>query len=131
MAWVKGQSGNPGGRRPGAIGVPGKARLAISKAVPNILNTLIRQAVDGDVSSAKLLLERVVPPLRPTDEPTQPLAIASLSEAPGALLGALTAGTLTVSQVSELATALANLARVSETVELEARISALEGKAHA
>ncbi len=128
MAWVKGQSGNPGGRRPGAIGVPGKARLAISKAVPGILNTLIAQAQGGDTSAARLLLERVVPPLRATDEPTQPLAIASLSEAPSALLAALGAGVLSVDQVAQLANALANLARVSETVELEARIRNLEAR---
>lgn len=128
MAWVKGQSGNPGGRRPGAIGVPGKARLAIGKAVPGILNTLIAQAQGGDTSAARLLLERVVPPLRATDSPAPAMALTSLADAPAVILAALSKGELTIGQVAELAAAISGLSRAKEVAELEQRIAILEAR---
>ena len=127
MPWQAGQSGNPAGR-PRNRGASGKLRAAIEKQAPKLVTKLFEQALAGDTPAAIALLARACPPLKPVDVQAEPLSIPTLAAAPSALLAALSAGTLTVSQVSELATALANLARVSETVELEARIAALEGK---
>ena len=128
MPWQAGQSGNPAGR-PRNRGASGKLRAAIEKQAPKLVTKLFEQALAGDTPAAIALLARACPPLKPVDVQAEPLSIPTLAAAPSALLAALSAGTLTVSQVSELANALANLARVSETVELEQRIAALEGKA--
>ena len=128
MPFMPGVSGNPRGR-PRNRGASGKLRAAIEKQAPALVNALVKQALAGDTPAAIALLARVCPPLKSVDVQAEPLAIPTLAAAPSALLAALSAGTLTVSQVSELANALANLARVSETVELEQRIAALEGKA--
>lgn len=128
MPFMPGVSGNPRGR-PRNRGASGKLRAAIEKQAPALVNALVKQALAGDTPAAIALLARACPPLKPVDVQAEPLSIPTLAAAPSALLAALSAGTLTVSQVSELANALANLARVSETVELEARIAALEGKA--
>ena len=127
MPFLPGVSGNPRGR-PRNVGPSGKLRAAIEKQAPQLVTALFKQALAGDTQAASVLLARACPPLKPVDAPTQALAIASLAEGPAALLAALGAGTLSVDQVTGLANALASLAKVSETVELEARITALESK---
>ena len=65
--WKAGQSGNPAGRRPGA-GDAARLRAAIAAHVPDIVMQLVAKAKGGDVAASRLLLERVVPPLRPAEE---------------------------------------------------------------
>lgn len=64
MAFVKGQSGNPAGRPPG-VGRIGMLRDRIAKHVPEIIDALVESAKKGDVSAAKLLIDRVLPVMRP------------------------------------------------------------------
>ena len=110
-AWKKGESGNPRGRRPGS-GEVAKLRSAIAEHVPTIIERLVAAALEGDTGAARLLLERVCPPLKATEEPA-PLALpdGTLTEQGRAVLGAVAAGTL---------------ARVVEVDELERRLTALE-----
>ena len=60
--FVKGQSGNPAGR-PKNCGVIAELRGSINQHVPEIIERLVKAAKSGDVLAAKLLLERVVPPV--------------------------------------------------------------------
>ena len=66
--WAKGQSGNPGGRKPGT-GKVTKLRQSLGRGLPAIINKLKAQALAGDVQAARLLLERVIAPLRPEESP--------------------------------------------------------------
>lgn len=100
--WKPGQSGNPKGRKPGTSEVQ-KLRAAIAGKVPDILNALLAQALEGDVSAARLLLER-------------------------AILAAVASAELAPSQGAALLGALGTLARVAEVDELAARVAALESK---
>jgi len=59
-----GQSGNPKGREPGKTPAA-KLRQFITKAMPEILSQLVEQAKAGDVAAAKVLIDRVCPPLKP------------------------------------------------------------------
>lgn len=63
MAWKKGQSGNPKGRR--ADSIIARTRARIARNLPAIVDKLAELALAGDVGAAKLLLERVVPVMRP------------------------------------------------------------------
>ena len=126
-----GESGNPGGRKPGSLARSGKLRASIEKDIPDILSVLVEQAKIGDTAAAKLLLDRCLPVLRPVDQPT-PLAIgegsADLAGAAAAVLTGLAAGTLSPDQAQSVAGVLSALARVEETVGLAARVAALESK---
>jgi len=72
--WQPGQSGNPSGRPPGT-GELAKLRAGIAERVPEILERLTDAALAGDVSAARLLLERVLPPIKPVELPID-LALA-------------------------------------------------------
>jgi hypothetical protein len=125
--WKKGQSGNPKGR-PAGVGQIGRFRAAIADRVPDIIDGLITRAIAGDTGAARLLIERVVPPLRPAEQ-TQALALpngASLTEQGRAVVSAMARGELAPGQGAQIITALAALARVTELDEIEQRLTALE-----
>jgi len=127
-AWPKGKSGNPRGRRPGS-GEVARLRTAIGEHVQPIIERLVAAALQGDTGAARLLLERVCPPLKATEEPARlALPDGSLTEQGRAVLGAVAAGTLAPGQGAALLASLGTLAKLQEADELERRIAALEGK---
>ena len=130
MPWKPGQSGNPAGRRPGT-GEVARLRSAIAKHVPEIVERLVTKAtVEGDVQAARLLLERVLPPVKAVALPEAvPLpATGSLAERAEAVLAALAAGQASPDAAEAALAGLAALARLRVIDDLERRISVLETK---
>lgn len=125
-AWKPGQSGNPKGRPPGA-GEVAKLRAALADGLPHVLETVKAKALEGDIGAARLLLERVLPPLKAM-EPTQALTLpdGSLTDQGRAVLASVAAGELAPGQGAQLLAAIGSLARVAEIDELAARVAALE-----
>lgn len=124
--FLKGVSGNPKGRPRGkTTGATLRAQLA--KELPLILASLVEAAKNGDVGAAKLVLDRVLPALRPTELPERvALTGDTLSEQGRSVLAAIGAGDIAVSHGTQLVQALASMARVVEIDELQSRIAALE-----
>ena len=129
--WKPGESGNPQGRPRGA-GEVAKLRASIAGHVPEIIGQLVEAAKGGDVQAARLLLERVLPPMKPT-ELAVPLALpdGSLTEQGRAVLAAVSTGDLAPEQAARLLSAIGALARVAEIDELAERIEKLEEAHHA
>ena len=126
--WKPGQSGNPAGRKPGT-GEVARLRAAISEQVPEIINRLVEAAKAGDVSAARLLLERVIAPLKAA-EVAAPLALpeGTLTEQGRAVMAAVAAGGLAPGQGAALLGALGTVAKLIEADELDRRIAALEAR---
>lgn len=126
--WTKGTSGNPAGRKSGT-GQIGKLRAAIAKDVPAIIQSLATSAKAGDIGAARLLLDRVLPALKPIEE-TVGIALegGTLAAQGGAVVAAVAAGELAPGQGAALLASLGTLARLIETDELAARVAALEAR---
>ena len=125
--WLKGQSGNPLGRKRGT-GKLDKLRAAIGERVPELLAAMMEKALEGDVGAARLLLERAIPPLKGIEQPVE-LSLpndGTLTAKASAVLSAAADGLLAPSQAAQLIAALGTLAKISEVDELAARIEKLE-----
>lgn len=126
--WKPGQSGNPNGRKPGS-GPTQQLRQALGKDVELIINKVREQALAGDLTAAKLVLERLLPPLRQQEEPVRlELPQGSLTQAGRAILESVASGAIPPTQGAALVGALGQLARVAEVDELTRRIEELEAK---
>lgn len=124
--WQPGQSGNPKGRPPGT-GVVARMRSDLAEHIPIIVDSLVARAVAGDNGAARLILERVMPPLKPI-EPSQSVSIPSggLADQGRAVVASVATGELAIGQGASLLSAIGSLARVVEVDELIRRVEALE-----
>lgn len=117
--WKPGQSGNPSGRTPGS-GKLAKLRASLADDVPGILAKMVEQARAGDVPAARLLLERVLPPIRAVDQAVAiSLPTGSLVDQGRAVLAAAGAGELTPIQAGHRAiwTAVMGLAAKHQAID--------------
>ena len=124
--WKPGESGNPAGRTPGS-GEIAHLRASIAKHVPDIITWLVEAAKAGDAGAARLLLERVIPPIKATEQAVQvDMPDASLTGQGRAVLFAAGAGNLSPGQAAHWLSGLGALAKLVESDELAARVAALE-----
>ena len=125
--WKPGTTGNPKGRPPGKSEIT-RLRASLAGDVPGILAGLVLAAKQGDMQAARLILERVLPALKPVEQAV-PLRLpdgGTLTAKASAVLAAAGAGELAPTQAAQLITALGSLAKITEIDELAARIAALE-----
>lgn len=125
--WKKGESGNPRGRSPGT-GRVAQLRESIAQHLPEIIEQLVIKAKEGDSQAARLLLERVIPPVKSMEQSVKiSLPVdADLSTQGQSIMQAVADEILTPSQGSALLTSLGTLARIKEIDELEKRLTTLE-----
>ena len=125
--WLPGQaSPNPSGRprdtRTQAL------RSAILEEVPELIQTLLAQAKAGDTSASKLLLDKVLPSLKPISEPVifniaDNDNLATMSQS---IIDSIARGELPSDTGAQIIGAIAAQAKIEEFVTLEARITQLE-----
>ena len=105
-----------------------KLRESIAAHLPEIITQLVIKAKEGDAQAARLLLERVLPPMKaiePMVELTLPVGEGITAQGV-AIVQAVAAGILAPGQGAQLLTGLGALARIKEIDELERRITQLE-----
>ena len=125
------QPGNPG-RPPGARH---KITLLAEKLMEEDAEAVSRRVIDaaktGDMTAARLVLERVCPVRKGRPVRLELPAINSAADLPaalGAVLAAMGDGEVTPEEALIVANTLEAKRRMIETVELEQRIAALEQK---
>jgi hypothetical protein len=123
-----GQSGNPKGRPPGT-GLSAKLRESIRDELPEVLEAIVKAAKDGDMAAARILMDRIVPTLKPVDMPLAIERQTGLAEQGRSVLDAVSAGHITPDQADRLLSVVGKQARVVEIDELVKRIEALENGA--
>ncbi len=125
--WKQGQTGNPKGRPPGQSEIT-RMRNALAEHVPSIVDQLVQAALGGDVQAARLVLERVLPPVKATEQPVT-LSMpegGTLTAQATFLLSAAASGDIAPGQAAQLIAALGTVAKIIEIDDLEARIEKLE-----
>jgi len=131
MVWKKGESGNPTGKPAGARN---KATIMVQaimeRGAQEITDAVVTAAKGGDLSAARLVLERLLPPARERpiflELPSTDTA-EGVAQAQDAILQAVAAGELLPGEAATLAGVVEARRKAVETLELEQRIAALEG----
>jgi hypothetical protein len=128
------EPGNPGG--PGRpAGSRNKATLALDKladdAGEDILKKMVEAAKTGDMRAADLVLSRIWPVRKGRPlilaEPLPPIATAADAVAVlGKLAGLVGSGDMTAEEGAAFASIVETKRKAIETVELEARMTAIE-----
>lgn len=120
-----GKSGNPQGRPKSETAA---LRQSLADGAADVVTAILKAAKAGDMQAAKIVLDRLVPPLKANaqtvhlalPEAASPLDIAS------AIIAATASGTLAPDIGAQLVTAIGTFCRIEEVEELRARIAALE-----
>lgn len=132
QAWKKGQSGNPAGKKPGTRNRATMMVLGLmEQGAEEITQAVVDAARGGDLSAARLVLERLAPPLR-----ERPISIGlpdtsttdGISKAQQAIIEAVGAGELLPGEGNALAGLVEARRKALETMELEQRLTALEAQ---
>jgi hypothetical protein len=123
----KGQSGNPAGRPKGSVSHK-KFRELIVKDALQIIASMIEKAKAGDTAAAKLLLDRVMAPMKAGDSFIQLPLNGDLTDDSRLVMQAIGAMQITASQGQDLLQAISSMARIVEIDDLEKRVAKLESR---
>jgi hypothetical protein len=127
--WVKGQSGNPAGRKKG---VPVKKTQALD-AVKKVFGTeaafweaIATKAKDGDAIMVKELAGRILPPLKPRSSTVElkPAGESTKDFAQSVLQG-VSEGRVPADEASSILNALLSADKLTKLDELEKKIDSL------
>lgn len=126
-----GVSGNPSGRPRGSRN---KTTILVEKILADdaeaISRSVISAARNGDMTAAKIILDRLAPPRRDSPVEIGLPPITSASDALAAMatvLGAVAEGELTPNEGDAICSLLVRYMQATEIADLEARIARLEG----
>lgn len=126
--WVKGmKSPNPTGRPPGSTPQTKLVQKMLENA-DGILDKLIEHALGGDTNAASLILSRIMPSIKAQAEKVQfPFdASAPVSQQVEMVLDAISEGHVAPDVGRQIIDAIASLASVRASEDLEARLIVLE-----
>ena len=128
--FVKGNKASPG-RPPGRSKVA-ELREKLAQDVDAVIRIVREQALAGDPQAIRILLDRVLPSLRPVELPTPMyLPEGNLAHQAHAVVQAVADGDIAPSQAAQIISALGGVAKIVETTELLDRIAKLEEKQNA
>jgi hypothetical protein len=123
-------SGNPAGKPKGTRHkVTQLAEKLMQDDAENIVNAVLMAARDGDMTAARLVLDRIAPARRDNPVRFDLPEIGTASEAAkamAAIVAAVAAGELTPSEAEQVAKIVDAYVRALEANDFEARLQALE-----
>ena len=130
--WAPGVSGNPAGMK---VGTRHRATRLAEKLMAGdaeaVVNAVVTAAKGGDMTAARLVLDRIAPPCRGRpvrlDLP-QIISAADLVRALAAVADAMARGVLSAEEAQAAAAVLEHHRKAVETFDLERRMAAIEAK---
>ena len=130
--FAPGCSGNPAGMKLGTRHRTSRlVQRMMSGDAEAVVKAVVAAAKDGDMTAARLVLDRIAPPCRgrPVRLNLPPIvSAADLVRALAAVADAMARGVLSAEEAQAAAAVLEHHRKAVETLDLERRITALEGK---
>lgn len=127
MAFKKGQSGNPKGRRPGVSDKRSELRELLKPHANDLVAKAVELAKDGDTTALRLCLDRLIPAIKPRELSVQIEHFSGTRTEQGqGILETMARGELTPTEATSLLQALVAQGKIVETDELMKRVEALE-----
>ena len=109
-----GESGNPTGRPPGS-GLQARLRAAVGERFDELVGVLVDAAAGGDMQAMSLLMSRMIPAMRPVQEPVPfNLEGKTMTDKAHAILDAVAAGELSAADGKALLDGVAGAVRVMD-----------------
>jgi Family of unknown function (DUF5681) len=119
----KGMSGNPAGRRPGVPDRRTELTRALGERAHDVINKVLERALEGDMVAARMVLDRIAPPLRAVDLPA---SLALPKEGGLTARGEVILSAMAASDANVMLAALVAQGRLVEFAEFAQRIQVLE-----
>ena len=128
--FTTGNSAAKGHGRPPGSGFSAQMREVVGEGqFKALVQALLDRALAGDTAAAGVLINRLVPALRPVALPEAfTLTGDSLAERAMSVVDAAAAGQVSSVDAKAIIDALAGVARIREVDELERRVAALESR---
>jgi hypothetical protein len=120
-----GTTGNKAGRPPGTT-PRAKFRKMVDADMPAIVQTLIQAANGGDIQAIRVILDRLIPALKPTTADLSLRTTGTLTERGEAVIKAMLAGSVSPDQAKTALDTLTAQAKLLEQSEIFTRLAALE-----
>ena len=128
MQFTKGVSGNPAGRPRGIKDKRHRYAESIESMIPDVLESVFQKAVAGDMTAAKILLDRSLPAKRPEQERVQIPIKENTALNAREVLKSVFDGEVSPDVGASLLASITGVLKAIEVEDLAKRIEALEGK---
>ena len=128
MQFTKGVSGNPAGRPKGIKDKRHRYSEAIDSMIPQVLDSVFQKAIAGDMTAAKMLLDRTLPNKRPEQERVEISHTGNIATDAQNVLRRVLGGEVSPDVGASLLSAMTSVLKAIEVEDLAKRIEALEGK---
>lgn len=129
MGFKPGTSGNPSGRPVGSQNKATALRKLLDSNAEGLMTKLIEMANEGNVQAIRIVVERLLPPVRENKISLALPAVTTVAgccDAQATILAAVASGEIFPSEGDALSGLVENRRKALETAELAARIEELE-----
>ena len=126
VQFTKGVSGNPAGRPRGIRDKRHRYAESIESMIPQVLESVYQKALAGDMTAAKMLLDRTLPNKRPEQERVEIEHSGNIASDAQNVLRSVLDGEVSPDVGASLLSAMTSVLKAIEVEELTKRIEALE-----
>ena len=128
MQFTKGVSGNPAGRPKGIKDKRHRYAESIEGMIPQVLESVYQKALAGDMTAARMLLDRILPNKRPEQERVEIEHSGNIASDAQNVLRSVLEGEVSPDVGASLLSAMTSVLKAVEVEDLAKRIEALEGQ---
>jgi hypothetical protein len=128
MQFTKGVSGNPTGRPRGIKDKRHRYSECIESMIPQVLESVYQKALAGDMTAARMLLDRTLPNKRPEQERVEIEHSGNIASDAKNVLRSVFDGEVSPDLGASLLSSMTSVLKAIEVENLAKRIEALEGQ---